>query len=282
MKVKEYLAKYGVKLAAIVLAVALVVGLGSLLRDGVAGALADGTGALAQPVRQAATAVVDWLEGVYGYLYEYDRLTEENAALKAELTELREQVRNYDELETENQRLRILCRLQEKREDFVFESAKIVSWDSSNYASAFTISKGESSGVALGNSVVTESGALVGQIIELGENWARVRTIVDVNMDVGALVGENSYAGMIVGEFSLMQAGCTRMTYLAAGSQIFEGDEVLTSGKGGAFPAGLLIGTVTTIMSEAGGQTTYGVVEPACDLENLSQVFVIKDYEIVE
>ena len=79
-----------------------------------------------------------------------------------------------------------------------------------------------------------------------------------------------------------MKNGCTRMTYLSAGSQIFEGDEVLTSGKGGAFPAGLIIGTVTTIMSEAGGQTTYGIVEPACDLENLSQIFVIKDYEIVE
>lgn len=257
-------------------------GVGSAVRKGVAGALADGTGALAQPARKAATAVVDWLEGVYGYLYEYDRLTEENAALKDELAELREQVRNYDELSAENERLRILCDLQGKREDFVFESAKIVSWDSSNYASAFTISKGETAGVELGDSVVTESGALVGQVIELGSTWATVRTIVDVNMDVGALVGENSYAGMIVGEFSLMQEGCTRMTYLASGAQIFVDDEVLTSGKGGAFPAGLLIGTVTTVMTEAGGQTTYGVVEPACDLDNLSQVFVIKDYEIIE
>ena len=188
----------------------------------------------------------------------------------------------YPELSAENERLRILSGLQEKREDFVFESAKIVSWDSSNYASAFTISKGETAGVELGDSVVTESGALVGQIIELGSSWATVRTIVDVNMDVGALVGENDYAGMIVGEFSLMQAGLTRMTYLASGAQIFVDDEVFTSGKGGAFPAGLLIGTVTAIMSEAAGQTTYGVVEPACDLDNLSQVFVIKDYEIVE
>ena len=57
---------------------------------------------------------------------------------------------------------------------------------------------------------------------------------------------------------------------------------MLTSGKGGAFPAGLFIGTVTSVMTEAGGQTTYGVVEPACDLGSLSQVFVIKDFEIVE
>lgn len=282
MKVKEYISKYGVKLAAIVLVVALIVGIGAAVRDGVAGAMADGNGALAQPMRKAATSVVGWMEGVYGYLYEYDRLVEENNALRAEIADMRDRAREYDELAAENERLRILCDLQEKREDFVFESAKIVSWDSSNYASAFTISKGESAGVEVGDCVVTEYGALVGQVTELGSNWATVRTVIDVNMDVGALVGENSYAGMIVGEFSLMKQGCTRMTYLSSGAQIFEGDEVLTSGKGGAFPAGLLIGTVTTIMSEAGGQTTYGVVEPACELESLSQVFVVKDYEIVE
>lgn len=282
MKVKEYISKYGVKLAAIVLVVALIVGIGAAVRDGVAGAMADGNGALAQPMRKAATSVVGWMEGVYGYLYEYDRLVEENNALRAEIADMRDRAREYDELAAENERLRILCDLQEKREDFVFESAKIVSWDSSNYASAFTISKGESAGVEVGDCVVTEYGALVGQVTELGSNWATVRTVIDVNMDVGALVGENSYAGMIVGEFSLMKQGCTRMTYLSSGAQIFEGDEVLTSGKGGAFPAGLLIGTVTTIMSEAGGQTTYGVVDPACELESLSQVFVVKDYEIVE
>ncbi|MBR5490005.1 MAG: rod shape-determining protein MreC, partial [Oscillospiraceae bacterium] len=52
--------------------------------------------------------------------------------------------------------------------------------------------------------------------------------------------------------------------------------------RGGAFPAGLLIGTVTTVMTEAGGQNTYGVVEPACDVDGLSQVFIVTDYEIVE
>ena len=101
-------------------------------------------------------------------------------------------------------------------------------------------------------------------------------------MDVGAAFGESGYTGMISGDFSLMKQGATRLTYLTAGSQLFKGDEVLTSGKGGAFPAGLMIGTVTTIMTEAGGQTTYGIVEPACDLELLTQVFIVKDYDIVE
>lgn len=282
MKIKLYLSKHGAKLAAVVVIAALIVIIAANVRGGRASVAADAAGSLSAPVRTAATAMLDWLEGIYGYLYKYDQVLEENERLRAEIAQLKEEARNYDEMAAENERLRALNELREKRTDFVFESAKIVSWDSSNYTSAFTISKGSDQGVEQGDCVVTEYGAVVGQVVELGGSWATVRTIVDVNMDVGALVGDNSYAGVVEGEFSLMKQGLTRMTYLSGGAQIFTDDEVLTSGKGGTFPAGLLIGTVTTVMTEAGGQVTYGVVEPACDLDSLSQVFVIKEFEIVE
>lgn len=282
MKIKQYFIRYGVKLAVIVLVVALIAGIGAAVRKGTAGPLADGMGSINMPVQKAASAIAGWLEGIYGSLYEYDQLVEENNSLKAQVAELQTKARDYDEMKEENQRFRELLNLRDKHTDFVFESAKIVAWDSSNYTSAFTISKGSDQGVELGDSVVTEYGALVGQVTELGGSWSMVRTIADVNMSVGALVGSNSYAGMVTGEYSLMLNGQCRMGYLSSGAQIFEDDEVLTSGKGGAFPAGLLIGTVTAVMTEAGGQTTYGVIQPACDLDSLSQVFVIKDYDITE
>jgi rod shape-determining protein MreC len=274
--------KYGVKLAVILVIVVLIAAIGSAVRSGLAGPVENGGGAMSMPIQKAAASVANWLQGIYGYLYEYDQLLEENNALRAENTQLKERARDYDDIKDENERLYRLLELREKRSDFVFESARLVSWDTSNYASSFTISKGSKSGIELGDSVVTEYGALAGQVCELGDTWATVRTIVDVEMDVGAYVGENSYAGMVVGEYSLMQQGKTRMTYLASGAQIFAGDEVLTSGRGGAFPPGLLIGEVETVMSEAGGQTIYGVVEPACELDRLTQVFVITDYDVSE
>lgn len=269
-------------MAAVLLVVVLGVLIGSGIRSGLAGPLADGTGALKMPVQKAATALIDWMESLYGYIYQYDRLVEENNSLRAQIAELQKRARDYEDIAAENERLRQLQELRAKHEDFNFESAKIVSWDSSNYASAFTISKGSDQGIELGDSVVTEYGALVGQVTELGTSWATVRTLIDVNTNVGALVGENDSAGMVVGEFSLMQQGLTRVAYLSSGSQIFQGDEVITSGAGGSFPAGLIVGEISAIMSEAGGQTTYGVIEPACDLDTLSQVFVICDYEIIE
>ena len=282
MKLKQYLSKYGVRLAIVILIAALIALSVTNVLGGRAGLLKNADGALKAPVQKAATALLDWVEGIYGYLYEYDRIVEENNALRTENAELREANRNYSELEAENERLRALFDWSQKHTDFVMESAKIVAWDASNYTSAFTISKGSSSDIALGDCVVTEYGALVGQVIELGIDWATVRTVIDVDMDVGALVGESSYAGVITGEFSLMKQGLTRITYLASGAQIFQKDEVLTSGKGGSFPPGLLIGDVTTVMTESGGQVTYGIVTPACDVSRLSQVFIIKDFEIIE
>lgn len=282
MKVKRYLISYGVKVAVVLLVVVLGVLIGTGIRSGLAGPLAEGTGALKMPVQKAATSLIDWMESLYGYIYQYDRLVEENHSLRAQIAELQQRARDYDEVAAENERLRELQNLRDRHEDFVYESAKIVSWDSSNYASAFTIAKGSNEGLELGDSVVTEYGALVGQVTELGERWATVRTLIDVNTNVGALIGDTGASGMVVGDFTLMQQGQTRVTYLSSGSQIFKGDELLTSGAGGSFPPGLIIGEISAIMSEAGGQTTYGIVEPACDLDTLAQVFIIKDYEIVE
>lgn len=279
---KDFLKTKGLKLGLILVAVVLVVSIGANLLGGHASFFSNLSGAITQPLRSAAMSAADWLEGIYGYLYEYDQLVTENESLRTQLAEAQEEARLAGDAIEENARLRELLNLQERHSDFVFESAKIVEWSSSNWASTFTISKGETSGIELGDSVVTEYGALVGQVVELGNSWATVRTVIDVDMDMGALVGDNGNAAMAVGEFSLMQEGLIKLTYLTEGLQLFEGDEVLTSGMGGKFPQGLMIGTVKEVLTEAGGQTPYGVVEPACDLDTLSQVFIIKDFEIVE
>ena len=156
-----------------------------------------------------------------------------------------------------------------------------MSYGASNWSSTLTLSKGSDSGIAVGDCVMNESGALVGQVIETGSTWATVRTVIDVDMSVGGYISGSGATAMVLGDFTLMQQGCVRFGYLAEDMSIFTGDTVLTSGKGGAFPAGLVVGTITDVRTEAGGQQTYGVITPACDLGELLQVFVIKDFDVV-
>lgn len=79
-----------------------------------------------------------------------------------------------------------------------------------------------------------------------------------------------------------MKDKTAKLTFLADGAQIYEGDEVLTSGSGGGFPAGLVIGTISSVQTEAGGQIEYGIVQPQCQLDSLVQVFIVKSFEVVE
>ena len=279
---KEFIRKKGLPILIVVLIAAALFGLGKYALAGRAGLLSNAVGAVRAPLARSAVAVTEWLESIYGYIYKYDQLVEQNEALQKSLAEAEEKARLGEEALEENARLRELLNLAEKRTDFVFESAKIISWDPSNWTSRFTIGKGSESGIELGDCVVTEYGALVGQIVDLGDNWANVRTLVDVDFGAGALVGAEGEAAMVIGDYMLMQENRLRLAYLTDSSSIFEGDAVLTSGEGGYFPQGLIIGEVTALRSDDGGQSVYGVVKPALDIGHLTQVFVIKDYEITE
>ena len=279
---KEYLKKNGIKVAIIVIAVVLLVGISAAARGGQISFVQNVTGILEAPLKRVLSSAVNWVDGIYGYIFEYDSLRAENESLRAQLAEAQESARDGIEASEENTRLRRLLDLREQHTDYVLESSKVVLWSSSNWSSTFNISKGSSSGIELGAPVITEYGAVVGQITELGDTWATVSTIIDVDMSVGAFVGASGNSGMVVGEFGLMWDKQAKLTFLADGAQIFVGDDVLTSGSGGAFPAGLVIGTLTAVQTEAGGQIEYGIVEPQCDLDSLVQVFIIKDFEVVE
>ncbi len=280
---KAYLKKYGIRLAVIVVLAALIVGLATRQKsDGSAGTLSTVSNGLRSPVQRAVGAMVGWLEGLYGYIYDYDNLVQENEALRTQLAEAQDEARSAAEANEENTRLRTLLGYLEKHTSYVTESALITGWDASNWVSAFTISKGTNYGIAKGDCVITEDGTLVGQVSEIGSNWATVRTIIDVNMNVGVLVGDSEIAAVVVGDYALMKEGCCKLTYFTDDVTLFVGDRVVTSGKGGAFPSRITIGTVTELRSEAGGQSYYAVVQPDVDLSLLSQVFIIKDFEVIE
>ena len=279
---KDYLKKNGLRVGILLAAAALIIGLSAAARGGRIGFVQNAAGVIKAPMQKVLSSAVNWFDSIYGYLYKYDSLLAENESLRSQLADAQKSARDGIEASEENVRLREALYLRQKHTDYILESAKVVLWSSSNWSSSFTISKGANHGIELNDPVITEYGALVGQVTELGATWATVSTLIDVDMSVGAYVGANGSSGMVVGEYALMREKTAKLTFLADGAQIFTGDEVLTSGSGGAFPAGLVIGTLSSVQSEAGGQIEYGVVKPQCDLDALVQVFIIKDFQVVE
>ena len=173
---KDYLKKNGIRMGIIVAAVVLIISLSSAARGGQISLFHNVSGVLLSPVQKVVSSAVNWFDTIYGYLYEYDSLMAENESLRTQLAEAQQSARDGIEASEENQRLRELLNLREKHTDYEFEPCKVVLWSSSNWSHSFTISKGASSGIELGDPVVTEYNAVVGQITELGETWATVST----------------------------------------------------------------------------------------------------------
>lgn len=278
---KDFLRQNGILLVIIALLLTILIGVGTAFMGGNADPLSNVVNTVTSPIRNGIAAAADWAEGVYNYVFRYGQIQEELASLRAQVAELEDQVREGQEAAKQNERLRELLDLQAKREDFVFESARVTG-RTSNWDSTLTLSKGSSDGVAVGNCVVTSTGLLVGVVSQVGLNWSTVSTIINTDIEMGGIVTRTYSAGVLEGDFALMGQGRLKLSYLPDSAQLVSGDEVLTSGKGDVYPSGLVVGRVEGVFTDPSGMTRYAVVVPDADLSSLVEVFVIKDFEIQE
>ena len=244
--------------------------------------LANVTGVLAAPFRAVYTSVATWFNDKQAYYKNVTALEEENAALKKAIAEMEETVRQAQADRDENKLLRELLDLRAQRRDLSdFEAAAITEHSVTNWASSLTLNKGTAHGVEAGDSVIDATGALVGIIDEAGYNWSTVLTTVDTDTSLGARVFRTKDLGLAQGDFSLMGENLLRLDYLPSDCELLSGDLVETSGLGGFFPSGLVIGYVREVRLDDSGAASYAIVSPAVDFDELTEVFVIKSFDIV-
>ena len=261
---KDFFRQNGILLLVIAFLLSVLIGVFSFVMGGQADPLSNLVNTITAPVRGGVSAAADWLEGAYGYVFRYGEMEEELKALRAQVGKLEEEVRQGEEASRENEQLRKLLDLKERRREFTFETAKVTARSASNWESTLTLSKGSSVGIEAGDCVITETGVLVGIVAETGINWSTVSTIINTDTAIGGIVTRTYSAGV------------------PEGAQLVSGDEVLTSGRGDMFPSGLPVGQVEEVFTDPSGQTRYAVVVPSVALDSLIEVFVIKDFEIVE
>lgn len=267
----------GIVVLILLVLVLLLTGIGRLL--GGASPLSQFMQAALSPVDKLLGSGVAKLEDIYGYMHDYDQLKEENAALKARIAEMANEVRRSQDANEENERLRTLLNLQRAHMDYAMVDANLTSWSASSWSSAFNIDRGSRDGIEAGDCVITECGYLVGIVTECGRYSSTVRTLLDPRSAVAARMEEAGITAVAAGDFALMSQGRLKLTYLQDAGVLVIGDTVLTTGSGGVYPSGLVIGTVADLRLDQGGFTEYGIMDPAVELASLRQVFVIRGYE---
>ena len=273
--------KFGITVLAVAAAVAVLLSVMSYFSS-TAAALPNLTGIIAAPFRSVAASLSDTVRQWTDYLTEFDALQAENEQLRLQIAQMEETVRRAEADRDENVRLRELTGLRQQRRDLQWESARVLVQDVSNWSSLLTVNKGTSHGVEKGDCVVTEAGYLVGVVTEAGYNWSTVRTILDSETSIGALVFRTGGTAVAQGSFDLMGEGRLALDYLGSEPDVVAGDLIVTSGLGGYYPSQVVIGYVEEVRTGDDGLARYAVLRPEMTLEDLTEIYVVTSFDIVE
>lgn len=194
--------------------------------------------------------------------------------LENQIAALQQQNLNADEVLAENVRLRQMLNYQQQAKQFVMQPARVVLKDYGTWSNTFVIDKGANDGLAVNMAVVVPAG-VVGVVTDVYADSARVQTIVDPRSAVGVIVQrpESRVASVLKGNGS--NPASPTMVNLAKEGDVLIGDTLITSGYGGVFPKGLLVGHVTGLTNDPEGFVKNASVETTVDFRKLEEVFVI-------
>ncbi|SFI42233.1 rod shape-determining protein MreC [Selenomonas ruminantium] len=228
------------------------------------------------PFQQAVSWVGSQVSHVTGSIWEIVTVHEQNKMLRNEVEQLRVQNLEASEALAENERLRTLLGYRQMMTQFDMVGARVIGRDSATWSSVIIIDRGQKDGVNTDMTVVTEKG-LVGHILEAGWNTSKVQLILDPRSSVGTIVqrAESRVAGIVQGD--LDNPTMPQMVNIPKNADVVEGDVIVTSGFGGTYPKGIVVGLVSSLQNDSGGLLKVGLLEPAVDFQKLEDVMVITE-----
>lgn len=277
---KKFFKSFLAKMAGVAALVLLGVMLYSATTGGLATLPATLAGVFITPLQSVTTRISAGVSDFFGLFTDAGDLREQIRELEKENATLRAQVVELDEYRQQNNWYSEILGLHEEHSDYTFASGRVIGREPSDVYGNFTISAGTNADVSVNDPVITTDGSLVGVVQEVGLTYAKVRTVSDPSTKVACQIsrtGDTAYtAGGTVEQTRL---GLIRMTTLERSSGAAVGDYVVTSGIGGVYPGGLLIGTVQTVSNASDGMTLNADVALLADIHNLKQVMVITSFD---
>ena len=224
------------------------------------------------PIQNGFTYLKNKISGNDNFFADMDKLKNENENLKKKNSELEQSLRELEIIKAENETLKEYVNLKDKYKNYNAIPADVINRDISNYSSTIVINVGSDDGIKEEMTVIADDG-LVGHVISVSDNTAKVQTIVDTATAVTSKISTTE--DTIVVQGTLDNKETLKATFIPTDAVVLQGDSVETSGIGGIYPKGIHIGTIKEVVNTSNPTDRYAIVETAVNFTKLNTVLVI-------
>lgn len=230
------------------------------------------------PLQKVTSALSGGAASVWEKYTSIDDVMDRNEQLEAENAELRQQMVNYDRIKAENDAYKALARIQDTNSEASYVSAFVIGRDPLDEFGGFTLDQGSTDGVAVNDAIISDRGYLLGVVVEVDATSCKVMTILHPSFNAAGVISRTRENGILTGSADYAADGQCVLTNLDRATEARKGDQVITTGLGGVFPANLLVGTVQEVVPEQSGKSSSAVILPGADPRTVKHVFIITEY----
>ena len=230
------------------------------------------------PLQKVTSALSGGAASVWEKYTSIDDVMDRNEQLEAENAELRQQMVDYDRIKAENDAYKALARIQDTNSEATYVSAFVIGRDPLDEFGGFTLDQGSTDGVAVNDAIISDRGYLLGVVVEVDATSCKVMTILHPSFNAAGVISRTRENGIITGSADYAADGQCVLTNLDRATEARKGDQVITTGLGGVFPANLLGGTVQEVVPEQSGKSSSAVILPGADPRTVKHVFIVTEY----
>lgn len=227
---------------------------------------------LVMPIQNGLVYLKNKISGNTSFFENIEKLKKENQELKEKNTKLEEAVRELEIIKAENSTLREYVNMVDKYTGYKTIPAYIIDKDISNLGSTMIINVGARDGIKVNQPVISEEG-LVGYTISVSDNTTKIKPIIDSSTSLSGTMKISKESVILKG--ILGSTNTLKITNIPTEADLVSGDTLETSGLGGIYPKGILIGTLKEIIETKNITDRYGILETAVDFSKLETVLVV-------
>lgn len=225
------------------------------------------------PVQRFLYSSTESIGDFFAGLSEDRSIKDENAALKEQVAEMESQLRNYENLRQENDRLKELLGVVDSYGEYETLTARVIGKSPGAWFDEFTINAGEQHGVQE-NMIVYTADGLLGKVVYTSATYSRVISLIHDQSGVSAMVERTRDNGVVKAAQEGENPDDLQLFYISSNSDVKPGDRIITSGIGGVYPKGIPIAQVTEVSTDSSSEKVV-IARSNVDFEHVEEVVVV-------